>query len=303
MNLGHIPANETARMRNVHAGLGIRRERPIGGVGQIPRDAVDVDNAGSRGNEDWALVASNAGSKFRSVPLLDQRISAGEPVLYSSEDDAEALGRPDVLQACLYFSDVQGAPAQATLSFETSFDGVHYTVLGSTGALTITSGMISNYSSLGFLIPNALVRLGIQMTSGSAHVRLWLSGLPRGRRRFGALVLDRVLDGTTSFYSQSEFSEMLGAADKLCILALPEQVEGTGSITLTVQIEESPDGVIWTPKQSTPEINAFPLPFPMGISVVDTGSLPSSNFVRLRAALGGTSPIANLRLYVVGRGR
>ena len=268
-------------------------------------DTKERANAGTNGPidspETWPLASTNEGSKFRSLLIFDKLVSSTDPTQYTSETLSERVGRPDRLQGLILFSNVQGASPQATIGFETSFDGVRYSPHSLVGPFPISSGMQLALTSTILPLTNALVRGSIAISSGSAEVRGWLTSPTLGRRRFGVMAIDRVVTGGTSFYSASEFNDMFGKVDKLSLLLVLDQIEGT-SVTITLDLEESPDGIEWSVKQTL--LSATPI-FATSIifSVEDAGGTPGSRFVRARVALGGTTPVANFRLYVVGRGR
>jgi hypothetical protein len=99
-------------------------------------------------------------------------------------------------------------------------------------------------------------------------------------------------------------ADLIASVERLTIGLVVNAVTGT-SPTITVQLENSPDGTRWLNQGTTPEINAEPL------SGGDNVVLPTSNqasrtasfggLVRLRVAMGGTSPAGSVRLWLVGR--
>lgn len=122
-------------------------------------------------------------------------------------------------------------------------------------------------------------------------------------RLFHVLAFDNLVQGTATIYTDPSLARGLGSADQLKIAAVADQVSGT-SPTLTVQIEDSGEGMRWAAKNGTAEINASSLAA-SGTTALrgsDTGATGSTAFVRLRIQLGGTNPVARLRLWVTGRG-
>ncbi len=102
-------------------------------------------------------------------------------------------------------------------------------------------------------------------------------------------------------YSPAEMNESLARADKFFVTARVTQGAGT-SPTLTVALEHSCDNVNWNSKAMP--ISAQPITiasvgfyqgFDLGTAVVGGG------FLRVRVALGGTSPSANVQVVVCGR--
>ncbi len=123
-------------------------------------------------------------------------------------------------------------------------------------------------------------------------------------RRFVELVFDDFVVGTASAYSTPEADLLLGTPDRFAVHAVVDQVTGT-SPTLTVQVEHGSDGRNWSSKSGTPEINVQSLSAAATnqFTGVESGASPSHTRVRLRVALGGTSPQAHVKLYVTGRDR
>lgn len=116
------------------------------------------------------------------------------------------------------------------------------------------------------------------------------------------LVFDDSIEGTTAVYTSAEHNLVLGAPDRLFVIAFTSQVSvASGTPTLTLQFEMSPDGRTWLNASGTPEINA------QTISTTDRTTLAGSGsagirFVRFRLQLGGaTSPRARVQVWVTGR--
>jgi len=119
-------------------------------------------------------------------------------------------------------------------------------------------------------------------------------------RNFVVKAFDQYVVGTTNAFSPTNLSELLGSADRLCGIAIVHAITGT-SPTVTVQFEHSFDGTRWLNQNTTPELNAWA---PAGFSVVQgfaSTRIPTLNHVRMRVALGGTSPSATLEVWLCGR--
>ena len=121
-------------------------------------------------------------------------------------------------------------------------------------------------------------------------------------RVFHAKAFDDIVDTGVSLYNDPTLNDVLGHAEEISITAVVYGISGT-SPTLTVQLEESPDQIIWQNKQGTAEINAASISLTAITTAAgrDPGSTPSSGFVRLRVQLGGTSPRAHVKLWVTAR--
>lgn len=126
-------------------------------------------------------------------------------------------------------------------------------------------------------------------------------------RIFNQLVFDGYVSGTADVFSDSQYYPLLGLADQLSISGYTAQVTGT-SPTLTVRVEQSFDNVRWQNRNSTAEISAVSLsasPAETNVQGQDGNptSRPTLAFARLKITLGGTSPTAQVRLWVTGRDR
>jgi hypothetical protein len=295
------------RMENARAGrysgpggLHVRPAQPH--VRPAQPGTPPVDNRVASQEAVYSRAATSRGTNFNGLILLDQRATAGETVLHTPEEYSELLGRPDIVNGWFYFSDVAG-PAQAVVHFESSFDGIHYGLISTLPPFTVTNGTVVKLSTFGS-IPLTMVRGAVEMWSGSAQVRASFTSSERGRRRFAATVLDCVLEGTSSYYSESQYNDLLGSTDDLYAVAFADQVQGS-SVVLTVLIEESPDGIVWTVKPEFPQFifTTLPLPQPQDGTLSAATGFHCSQFVRFHAFLAGTNPSAKLRLCVVGRGQ
>jgi hypothetical protein len=117
-------------------------------------------------------------------------------------------------------------------------------------------------------------------------------------RNFLVKVFNEYVVGTTNIYTPTHLGELLGSADRLCGIAVVHALLGT-SPTLTLQFEHSFDGTRWQNQNVTPELNAWNMA--NRIEVFVSTKIPTLNFVRLRAALAGTSPSATIEVWLCGR--
>jgi len=121
-------------------------------------------------------------------------------------------------------------------------------------------------------------------------------------RIFQEKIYDNLVSGTTNVYTGTELSELLGSVDRVTLFAYVLGVTGTGP-TITMQLENSPDRTRWQNQNSTPEINGSSLG--SGDNFIQTNTVagvPMAGHVRLRIALGGTSPVAVVRIWAFGTG-
>lgn len=123
-------------------------------------------------------------------------------------------------------------------------------------------------------------------------------------KAFYTKVFDGTISGTANVYTNSDFAELLGGVERLGIGIQANAVSGS-SPTITVQIENSPDGTRWLSQSTTAEYVSPILSIPDNAVQYTTNfrstTIPIANYVRLRIAMGGTNPSAYVRLWVVGR--
>ena len=129
-------------------------------------------------------------------------------------------------------------------------------------------------------------------------------------RIFQTKLFDGYVSGTTNVYTQTADADLLGSVERLTLGVVVNAVSGTNP-TITVQIENSPDGTRWMNQYNTvPEINGVTLVAADSTLYYSTNqasttrsspTVPIASFIRMRIALGGTSPGAYVRLWVVGR--
>lgn len=278
------------------------RSRPA----TLPEDSEDSESPEltPRTSEDqWPLAATNEASKFRALKVFDRLVTTGDAEVFSSEELSEALGRPDQVQLTLRFKNVVGTP-QVTLRALTSFDGLHESAaVWDLNALLpyITFNVASNSTHNVTLstLPNVRLRYSLYFNTGSAEVRAYARSVTSGRRRFAVLVLDKVIAGTSPYYSEAVFHQQLGAVDKMACLFLADQVTGTDPI-VQIAIEESPDGINWFSMIWYDEVELSSM---NGQFFALDDSIPRSKLVRFKVTLGGTNPGANIKLYAIGRGQ
>jgi hypothetical protein len=121
-------------------------------------------------------------------------------------------------------------------------------------------------------------------------------------RTLHLLAYDDFIEGTDPVYTSSEFSGPLAMCDKLKLIAVVDSV--TGGTSITVQLEESGDERNWVDKAGTAEIDAEAIST-TAVTVAagtDDGSTPASGFLRARISLAGTTPKAQVKLWITGRG-
>jgi hypothetical protein len=126
-------------------------------------------------------------------------------------------------------------------------------------------------------------------------------------RIFHKLVFDGYVNGTANVYSDPALAMQLGMPDQLAIGGYTVQVTGT-SPTLTVQVEHSFDNIRWQNRNTAAaEVAAATLSTstetPFQGQDGNPTARPTLPFVRLRIALGGTTPNGQVRLWVTGRDR
>ena len=121
-------------------------------------------------------------------------------------------------------------------------------------------------------------------------------------RIFHKLAFDNYVNGTAFVYSDPTLNAQLGVADQLAIGGFSAQVSGT-SPTLTVRVEQSFDNIRWQDRNTTAEVSttlSTSAETLFGGQDGDPTLRPRLEFVRLRIALGGTTPAGQVRVWVTG---
>jgi hypothetical protein len=77
----------------------------------------------------------------------------------------------------------------------------------------------------------------------SARVRIWATGR-NGYRKFNRLMLDERVDGNV-LYTPQQACAWLAGADDIAWMVLTDDVVGTPPITLTLLLEDGPNGRVW----------------------------------------------------------
>ena len=120
---------------------------------------------------------------------------------------------------------------------------------------------------------------------------------------FREKLFDGFLRGSGNVYTQTADADLLSAADRVTVGLVLSAVTGTDP-SITVQFENSPDGTRWMNQSASPEVDGTTIPgseFVVWGTNEGSRTIPIAGYVRLRIALGGTSPAAYLRLWVIGR--
>src|SRR5687768_14851843 len=119
---------------------------------------------------------------------------------------------------------------------------------------------------------------------------------------FSGLVFDKSISGTgNTWYTSAEFHDSLGRGDELAIHAVTTGVSGLFP-TVTCQVETSANGKDWYNAQGAAEINGGVISndatLEGGVAIL---FVVLQRFVRVRVALGGTTPACRLKIYATGR--
>ena len=118
---------------------------------------------------------------------------------------------------------------------------------------------------------------------------------------FSGLVFDQSISGTgDTWYTSAEHNDSLGLGDELAIHAVTTGVSGSAP-TITCRVETSANGKDWYDAQGGPEISGAisnDATLEGGVAIV---LVILQRFVRVRVALGGTSPACRLKIYATGR--
>mgnify|MGYP000894223138 CR=1 FL=1 len=123
-------------------------------------------------------------------------------------------------------------------------------------------------------------------------------------RHFCECVFADFLVGTAVTYTRPELEELLARPDRWALFAVIDQGTGTG-VGFTAQSQHGNDGRNGSYKAVSPELSMTGLltsQTNLG-SAFDNGGNPTHGRVRFELRLSGTSPVANVKLYVTGRDR
>lgn len=249
------------------------------------------------------------------VGFIQGRLVFDQRVADQTVDIDEAffgwLGAPDVLEVFWYVDGLSGSPA-VNLTLAHSPDGVNWRASGTWGQEDpITANTLYRNDNIGDPLHSGLRKLEIDLggggSGGAARVRVWVTSRGMGCRRFSELVFDeQVSSNDEELYTDTRLALLLGSADALQLFVVATNaVTGGVPPLLTVQIEESPDGISWQNKQVTPEINAEPLYLdrPTRLLGEDGGAIPTAAYVRLRVIMTGVDCEARVCIYATGRGQ
>jgi len=123
-------------------------------------------------------------------------------------------------------------------------------------------------------------------------------------RLFHELVWEGYVSGSAAVYSKHGLEALLGSADQLSFAGYAAGITGT-SPTLSVQVEQSFDGIRWSNRNLNPELNSLALSTSAETNFAgwdgNPSARPTAAFARLRIALGGTSPAGHVRIWATGR--
>ena len=126
-------------------------------------------------------------------------------------------------------------------------------------------------------------------------------------RTIHLLIFDDFIVGTAQVFTDPKWNWTLAQADRLRLYGVVDQVTGS-SVTLSAQIQESPDNRNFQAKNTNPEIlnAAIGTTATVQVSGYDGSPYnpPLSGYVRVAMQIGnGTTGIgAHVKLYVTGRG-
>jgi hypothetical protein len=114
-------------------------------------------------------------------------------------------------------------------------------------------------------------------------------------------IFNNFVSGTANIYTDTGIASLLGSVDRLSFGLKVLGVTGT-SPTITCQLESSADGARWQNQQATPELSAQSLNAGDNFTFLFNNTLgnPVANLVRMRIALGGTTPQGVVRIVASG---
>jgi hypothetical protein len=103
-------------------------------------------------------------------------------------------------------------------------------------------------------------------------------------------------------FTDTKFNEFLGRLDQTAMFAVADSTVGAAA-ALSVQLQHSPDGRNWSPKNAAAEINnqAIPVGATTALVGIDPGTAPSAANVRLAVWLGGAGSSGHIKISVCDR--
>jgi hypothetical protein len=106
--------------------------------------------------------------------------------------------------------------------------------------------------------------------------------------------------GTTTVYSNTDYNPQLASVDQLAVQICSDQVSGS-TPTITAVLQHSADGRNWMDK--TTLASAVSLnPAMTNVAIAsDAGTTPTLGLARISITLGGTTPVAHVKVHVTGR--
>lgn len=120
---------------------------------------------------------------------------------------------------------------------------------------------------------------------------------------FHELVYDDYVSDVDPTYSDPAFDARLGAAERLALVVVADEVSGTAP-AVTLGLEHSGDGENWVAKGGGAAVKAVALVAGQAsaqcVGGGDYGGAPALGFVRLKLAMASGSA-ARLRVWVTGR--
>lgn len=119
-------------------------------------------------------------------------------------------------------------------------------------------------------------------------------------RAFNQLILDTTVTGTVPVCSPTEFDELLGRADELLFEVEVESVSGS-SPTLTLDVYHCNSGKKFVIAPSGTILSAVSISSVPYRDLAKYSSSTLGSLVQLLVTLGGTTPVARVRVWACGR--
>jgi hypothetical protein len=115
-------------------------------------------------------------------------------------------------------------------------------------------------------------------------------------QEFSVEVFDEIITGAVpSWFTSTEFDSLLGSAEALVLLVTTTFVSGT-SPTLGLTSQHSADGLVFSDRTSFGSTSIG-----NGLTFAKLDANAALGLVRLRLALGGTSPRCRVKVIATGR--
>jgi hypothetical protein len=115
------------------------------------------------------------------------------------------------------------------------------------------------------------------------------------------IIFDDAIEGTAAVYTTPALNATLGSFDKWVVTVVTSNGSGSASPSITIQAETSFNERDWRTINATAEINAQTYSLVAREFFVSSENYNKLGFTRFRLQLAGTTPKAQVQLWICGR--